>query len=170
VSRTKAILARLSRSLPGRSRPGRVGLLTFVLTVTAVFAAPPPSMADGSYYWECSYSWVTCQTGVLVSSFSYDMCKTAPFEGSRSTRVCIDYEGDYVYVKDGSSDGWPGLAEIVGGTGDVVRRLCRNTHTAGTWARCNFDWSESGSKDVYGGIVYSSASVDTTYLWSFSGA
>lgn len=154
-----------------RTRSARAGLLALLFAATAVFAAPSPSMAaDGTYYYECSYADVACQTGVLVTSFSSDICKTAPLGGSRSTTVCIDYEGDWVYVKDGSADGWPALAEIVGGNGSVYKRLCRNNHTAGTWARCNFDWPESSEKDVYGGIVYSAAITTTDLLWSFSGA
>lgn len=170
MSRIKAILAKLSRSRLGRSRPVRAGLLALVVTATTVFATPAPGMADGNYYWQCTYADVSCQTGVLVTSFSYDICKTAPLGGSRSTRVCIDYEGDYVYVKDGSSDGWPAVAEIVGGGGSVYMRLCRNPHTAGTWARCNFNWGEAGEKDVYGGIVYDYSNTSTDLLWSFSGA
>jgi hypothetical protein len=170
VSRMKAILARLSRSRLGRSRPVLAGLIALVVTATTVFATPSPGMADGDFYYQCSYADVSCQTGVLVTSFSYDICKTAPLEGSRSTRVCIDYEGDYVYVKDGSSDGWPGLAVIVGGGGSVYKRLCRNPHTAGTWARCNFNWGETSEKDVYGGIVYSYSITSYDLLWSFSGA
>jgi hypothetical protein len=168
----KAILARLSRSVLNRSRPIRAGLLALSIAVTAVFAAPSPGMAAGDdFYYDCRYSWYSCQTGVLVTSFSYDICKTAPQAGSRSTRVCVNYEGDYVYVKDGDADTWSAVAQIAGaGSGDVVFRVCRNPHGAGTWARCNFNWSESGEKDVWGGIRYDSTDLTMTNLWSFSGA
>ncbi|TDC72415.1 hypothetical protein E1193_27760 [Micromonospora sp. KC606] len=51
----------------------------------------------------------------------------------------------------------------------VADRYCRNTHGNGTWARCNFDWSEDGTKRVRGGVRYSYHSWAAGHLWEFSG-
>ncbi|TDB78806.1 MULTISPECIES: hypothetical protein [unclassified Micromonospora] len=85
-----------------------------------------------------------------------------------STIVCVDYSGDYVYVKDNDADSYSGLAYIWSQYG-VADRYCRNTHGNGTWARCNFDWSEDGTKRVRGGVRYSHNSWAAGHLWEFSG-
>ncbi|MEV0730993.1 hypothetical protein [Polymorphospora sp. NPDC050346] len=96
-----------------------------------------------------------------------DTCGT----GYGSTRICIDYDGDYVFVYDGEADGGSGLAEIYSSSGSYDFRYCRNAHGAGTWARCNFDWPEDATKRVYGGVPYSYTNHPTSSeLWHFTGA
>jgi hypothetical protein len=146
----------------------KMAIVSSVAAVVAVFAAPAPSMAGGDdFFGWCTESTVSCQTGVKVAG-PVGVCLTAPAHQG-STVVCVDYDGDYVYVKDNKSDGYPAVGEIDGGTSDLQTRMCRNNHTAGTWARCNFNWTEAGTKRVYGGILKSHDDMSYAYLWSFSG-
>lgn len=166
VKRMKTVLVGLSRSRLSANRPVRAGLLALVVTAVAVFAAPKPSMASGDQYFvSCDASWSSCQTGVKVS-YPVGVCDTvSAYYGS--TIVCIEYNGDYVYVKDNDADGDSAMARIDSEYGVAVR-YCRNPHGAGSWARCNFDWSESGTKDVWGGKLQGYSTMPVGYLWSFS--
>jgi len=151
-----------------RMKTARAVVAGLLAAVVAVFAAPAPSMAsDDNFFVLCSNSGVSCQTGVQVAG-PVGECLMAPAQQA-STIVCVDYDGDYVYVKDNKSDGYPGFGEIVSQNGDVRDRICRNNHTAGTWARCNFNWVEAGWKDVLGGILKSDRDMSYAYLWVFSG-
>ncbi len=130
----------------------------------AVFSVQSPSMADDSYFTWCGSSNVSCQTGVQVSGPSgQDTCLTDP---NRNTRVCVNYAGDIVYVRDGSEDTHSAMALITASAG-VADRWCRNPHGVGSWARCNFDWSETANKNVYGGVRINAGDARITYLWSF---
>ncbi|MEJ3746140.1 hypothetical protein WEI85_22980 [Actinomycetes bacterium KLBMP 9797] len=149
-----------------RMKTLRVGFVALVAAVTGVFVAPAPSMADGDYYDACSASWVSCQTGTRVYSTA-GYCETIVAEYG-STRICVDYDGDYVYVYDGAGDQNSAMGYISNNIGDVLDRHCRNPYGAGTWARCNFDWAEAGPKDVSAGIRFSSTSWRYGYLWTFS--
>ncbi|WP_344922359.1 hypothetical protein [Plantactinospora mayteni] len=128
-----------------------------------VFAAPTSAMADESWYDDCvAYASSVCQTGVQVGGpAGEDECATASAD-MHYTRVCINFDGDYVYVKDGKEDTHSAIAAVTGGTGSVTGRYCRNPYGNGTWARCNFDWTESGEKRVYGGYRVSDSLVHAT--------
>ncbi|MEV4758658.1 hypothetical protein AB0J86_26640 [Micromonospora sp. NPDC049559] len=166
MSRMKRALVGRSSSRVGLSRRTQAGLLTLVATAATVFGTATPSMADGDQYWVgCESASSSCQTGVKVS-YPAGVCTTASsYYGS--TAVCIDYYGDWVYVKDGDADGFAAMAHIEADAG-VRDRYCRNPHTAGTWARCHFDWSESARKEVSGGTLQNYATMPLDYLWSFS--
>jgi hypothetical protein len=151
-----------------RMKAIRVGAVALVATVIAVFAAPAPSMADGDdYYSACFASWVSCQTGTKVSG-AIGVCDTVP-AAFGATVVCVVYDGDYIYVKDGDSDGHSAMAKIKADNGSVLDRFCRNPHGAGTWARCNFDWAEAGEKRVYGGIRRTYSDMPFSYIYKFTG-
>ncbi|WP_346534350.1 hypothetical protein [Micromonospora sp. DPT] len=166
MSRMKMLLVGRSRSRFGSSRRFRAGLLALAATIVTVFAAPTPSMADGDQYFvSCEASWASCQTGVKVS-YPTGMCDTVS-AWAGATIVCIDYGGDHVYVKDNDADGSSAIAKIESEFG-VSSRFCRNPYGAGSWAACNFNWSEAGQKDVYAGILQNSATMPLQYLWSFS--
>jgi hypothetical protein len=85
-----------------------------------------------------------------------------------TTPVDLKYDGDYVYVRDGQADGHAAIAEIAGGDGNVVTRFCRNPYGYGTWAECNFDWTESGTKFVTGGYFANRNQFSSDLLWQFS--
>lgn len=160
---------KLSRIWHGLGRPLRASLLTLATTATAVFALSSPSMAGGEdYYYECTNSWASCQTGVEVSAPNGLPCGTASTY-YESTTVCIGYNGDYVYVRDGQADGYAALGSVQSSGTTVTYRLCRNNKGYGTWVRCNFDWSESGTKYVDGGYKADYYDGYTQFLWSFSG-
>ncbi|GAA3483060.1 hypothetical protein GCM10018966_075920 [Streptomyces yanii] len=53
---------------------------------------------------------------------------------------------DYVYVRDGQAEGHVAIGKIVAMEGSIATRYCRNPDGYGTWAKCNFDWAESGLK------------------------
>ncbi|WP_460807511.1 hypothetical protein [Micromonospora zhanjiangensis] len=129
-------------------------------TVVVVFAAPTPASAAEDWYYLCGV--YPCQTGVEVGA-AEGVCMTGP----ASTRVCVKYDGDYVYVLDGKADGNAAMG-IIDSEKGIGRRYCRNPHGNGTWARCNFDWSESGKKSVFGGVKYDHISMYYEFLWSFS--
>lgn len=162
----KTVLVGLSSARLGSSRRIRAGLLALAVTAVTVFATSTPSMAGGDLYFVgCESASASCQTGVKVS-YPAGVCTTAgAYYGS--TIVCVDYYGDYVYVKDNHADGFAAMAYIESEYG-LRDRYCRNPHTAGTWARCNFDWSESGRKEVSAGILQNYATMPLDYLWSFS--
>ncbi|GAA4260809.1 hypothetical protein [Dactylosporangium darangshiense] len=153
--------------LVNRVKVFRAGFVALVVTAIAVFAAPTPSMAGGDQYFvACEGVWASCQTGTKVAG-PVGVCLMADAY-YHSTIVCIDYDGDYVYVKDNKADGQSAMARIDSDRGDVLTRYCRNTHGNGTWARCNFNWSEAGEKTVYGGHLINYATMPVDYLWSFS--
>ncbi|MEQ4305380.1 hypothetical protein ABNF97_29035 [Plantactinospora sp. B6F1] len=138
-----------------------------MVTAVGVFAAPTPSMADGDLYFVgCEGAYASCQTGVKVS-YPVGVCTTAPASTYGATIVCVEYDGDYVYVKDNDADGRSAMARIDSERG-LAYRYCRNTHGAGSWARCNFNWSEAGQKQVRAGVRVNYATMPLRHLWSFS--
>jgi hypothetical protein len=158
--------------VPGRKRSAsalRGTVLSLIATVIAVFALQSPSMADEDWYSACGNSWVTCQTGVKVG-IGEGECMTAN-ASNKYTSVCVRYDNDYVYVRDGEADGYAAIAEISYANVDTKNiRLCRNNYGYGTWARCDFDWTEGVTKEVWAGYKVSYDVVWTgDYLWSFSG-
>ncbi|WP_189047283.1 hypothetical protein [Micromonospora sonchi] len=84
------------------------------------------------------------------------------------TSVCIDYDGDYVYVKDGKADGYAAMALVYSANG-VNTRLCRNNHGNGTWAKCNFNWAEAGRHAVSAGYKEQFHILRLDYLWEWYG-
>lgn len=158
-------MARFSQFRLGRSRLVQAGLLALVVTISAVLATPAPGMANGAnFHYHCTESWTSCQVGVEVSGPAGLPCGTEEFS---VTTVCIRYDGDIVYVRDGDVDGDSALAMIQSSSGDVTYRLCRNQLGAGKWARCNFDWSESATKYVSGGVLSGYYDMSGNNLWEF---
>jgi hypothetical protein len=156
-------MMRFTASTLGRSLGTRVAVVAFAIG-TVVFGLQSPSMADDGYFTWCSSSDISCQTGVEVSGpTGEDNCTTDP---NFNTRICVNYTGDIVFVRDGDADGNSAMGMVRASSG-VAERWCRNAHGNGTWAKCNFDWSESAAKDVYGGVRISSSEAQVTYLWSF---
>lgn len=152
----------------------RAGLLTLVATAATVFAAPTPGMAaEADFYEGCASGSVSCQNGVSVSSAPSSPCGSLTKELSGGvivtvSRVCVDPSGDYVYVYDGYADGYAALGQVEANSGVDVR-LCRNGHGTGTWARCNFDWSEGARKTVSVGVRVSYTNIDVYERFSFTG-
>jgi len=146
---------------------GRLGTRAAVVALaigTSVFALQSPSMADDNFFTWCGSADISCQAGVQVSEpTGQDRCITA---NVGNTRVCINYTGDIMFVRDNSGDTHSAVGRVVASSG-VSDRWCRNAHGVGTWARCNFDWVETAQKDVYGGVRISSTEARTNYLWSF---
>jgi hypothetical protein len=142
------------------------GILAAASGLALGFLAPTPAMATGDDFMSvCQSPDTSCQNGVEVSGTigPFDHCDTA----GDLTEVCVRYDGDVVYVKDGETDSHSALGMINASSG-VPTRICRNPYGSGTWARCDFDWEETAHKDVYGGekVTYDSAAVGI--LWSFS--
>jgi hypothetical protein len=158
---------RLIPSIIRRNTRARSAVLAVVASA-AVFAFPSASLAAGdTYLGECSSPNVSCQTGTEVSGpGGADRCVR---DATHNTTVCIAYNGDVVYVLDGDSDGNSALGRVdTPDAGSVRFRYCRNPYSAGTWARCNFDWVEATNHIVYGGVRYTSTSWGISYLWEFS--
>ncbi|NIH78048.1 hypothetical protein [Amycolatopsis viridis] len=143
-------------------------MATLATAGIVVAAAPTAAAAPGEpqFFGSCDVSLYTCQDGAKVSAPGpHDRCGTGP----EHTKVCIRYDGDVVYVQDGSSDGRAVMAVIEQYTGKHWdnARLCRNPHGHGTWARCRFDWKESATKVVQGSVLLSTSLTRTETLWSF---
>lgn len=156
-------MMRFTASTLGRRIGTRAAVVAFAIG-TAVFALQSPSMADDSYFTWCSSSDISCQTGAKVSGPSgQDRCITDP---NRNTRICINYNGDIMFVRDGNGDGHSAMGLAIASSG-VSERWCRNPHGNGTWAKCNFNWVETAQKDIYGGVRINSGDARVTYLWSF---
>ncbi|GAB3569731.1 hypothetical protein GCM10027445_21970 [Amycolatopsis endophytica] len=149
-----------------RKRPALI-VTTTLAAATITLTAAPSAAAEPGFLSSCSYSHVACKNGAKVSVPSpYNRCETA---GSSvgSTQVCVLYDGDVVYVKDGSADGRSALGTIVATSG-VEYRICRNPHGSGTWAKCTWNWGESAKKTVQGGVKQSAALASYNNLWSFT--
>lgn len=165
MRRLKTLLTK-SPSRMGYGRRVRIGLVALAAVAGAV-ATPAPAMASGDdFLWDCDRSDFSCQTGVQMTGTigPLDKCLTSSDYG---TEVCIRYDGDYVYVKDGAADGNAALARVHSNEG-VADRYCRNPYGVGTWARCNFDWVEDTNKLVLGGIRFNYAEYGMDGLWNFS--
>src|SRR5581483_9574456 len=110
-----------------RTKAVRAGGLALAATAVAVFANPTPSLAGGDQYFiSCEAVWASCQTGTKVAGPVGECLGTSG--AYNSTIVCVDYDGDYVYVKDGKADGYPAMAVIDSDRGNVLTRFCRNNH------------------------------------------
>jgi len=138
---------------------------TLAASVVAVFGLPAAAMAEDDYYWQCGESYISCQTGVTAGLVE-GQCETAS-AAFASTSVCVDYSGDYVYVRDGKADGFAAMAQIIVDEGSVYTRFCRNNHGYGTWVRCNFNWAEAGYHQALGGYKISSHDMEFDWLWSW---
>lgn len=149
----------------GRRRTVRVALAASGV-VLGMLAAPPAATAGGDDYTDdCKLSNASCQTGKKVTG------TVGPFNKCASTataEVCVGYDADTVFVKDRAADGHSAVAYISAQFGAVDLRYCRNTQGNGTWVKCDFDWAEDGSKEVYAGHL-DGRSAKVTYKWTFSG-
>lgn len=166
MTRLQTLTARLVPAKLGRRNGARFAVVAAAIGA-AVFAFPSPSFAEDNYFEWCSRGNVSCQTGTKVSGPSgQDACAV---EYTNYTQVCINYDGDIVYVLDGVSDGNSAIGAVsTPDAGDVSGRWCRNPHGVGTWAKCNFNWVEDTTKAVYGGVRYDSDSLWYVKLWTFS--
>ncbi|WP_027935397.1 hypothetical protein [Amycolatopsis thermoflava] len=145
----------------------RAGLVATAAIAGVVAAAPAAGAAGADYMEICQSAKVSCQNGAKVSGpGSYDRCGTTTAAASY-TQVCVEYDGDVVYVKDGSADGSSSFGKV-SSTSGTAYRFCRNPHGAGTWAKCDFDWSEAADKQVYGGVKLSYTNFNDQYLFSFT--
>lgn len=144
----------------------RGAVYTLAASMVAVFALPAAAMAEDNYYKTCGQSNVSCQTGVTAGLVEGECMTTSA--ALASTSVCVDYSGDYVYVRDGKADGYAAMAYIWSEEGVEVR-YCRNNQGYGTWVKCNFDWVEETSHTVGGGWKVSSTALELEQLWSWYG-
>jgi hypothetical protein len=142
------------------------GVFSAAAALALVLLPQTPAMATGDNFLEaCAHSDVSCQDGTHFTNGTPpgDDCQTA----SDDTRVCIVYDGDVVYVKDGQVDSHSALGWVETDSG-VPHRICRNPYGSGSWARCNFDWVEDATHKVYGGEKTSYTSYEQYGLWTFT--
>lgn len=135
--------------------------------MVAVFALPSAAMAEADFYQDCQFDDVICTFGTRVAAPQGLQCETTS-DHTGSTRVCIDYATDSVYVRDGRVDGYGAVARVWSDNG-VPWRYCANNQGEGWWVKCDFDWVEAGSHDVVGGHIINWSSKSTHGLWSWSG-
>jgi hypothetical protein len=143
----------------------RIAMLAAAALV-AVFAMPSSAMAEEYYFQDCELERVTCQFGVEVAG-PIGQCMTANAAHGK-TQVCIQYDGDYVYVKDGDADGYGAAALVLSEFGDINMRWCANRHGYGSWVRCNFNWREDGDHGVAGGYIVQYYVEEMMQLWWWS--
>ncbi|MFE9201174.1 hypothetical protein [Micromonospora sp. NPDC007230] len=148
-----------------RSRRAVGGALALATAAFVVFAAPAPAMAAEDWYKGCNDGETACQTGVQVGAGEGE-CHSTPYG---NTTVCVDYYGDYVYVKDGKTDGNSAIGAVSAYEGSYSFRYCRNPYGSGTWARCNFDWIEGAYKEAWAGYRESTPLLHLQKLWGFYG-
>jgi len=159
----RTLTDRLRRKL---NRTFKHGMVCTLAAMVAVFALPSAAMAEDNYYKTCEWTYVSCQTGV-DAGLVQGVCMTASADYA-STSVCVDYDGDYVYVRDGKADGYAAMASVNSQKGTVTDRFCRNNHGYGTWVKCNFNWTEADVHQVAGGYKIQFYDMDFEYLWTFS--
>jgi hypothetical protein len=133
----------------------------------AVFALPAAAQAEDDYYKNCSFTTVSCQTGVTNVLVEGD-CMSAGAQDHYTT-ICVDYSGDYVYVHDGQADGHSAIGFVGSNNGSVNSRYCRNNHGYNTWARCNFDWVEDTAHSAHAGYLEQYYIIELEGLWTWSG-
>lgn len=143
----------------------RLALLVTAAMV-AVLAVPSAAMAEANYYADCELERVICAYGTQVGLPQGECMTTSATYGK--TQVCVDYNGDHVYVRDGDADGH-GAAAIVYSDNGVAHRWCANNKGYGTWVHCNFDWVEEGDHAVAGGYIVQYYEEQMTQLWWWSG-
>ncbi|MFG2099851.1 hypothetical protein ACGFJ5_04550 [Micromonospora echinaurantiaca] len=146
------------------NRTVKRGAVLLAAAMVAVFALPSAAMAEDNYYKTCEYDYASCQTGVKVG-LPQGQCMTTSLAYAY-TQICIDYNGDYVYVRDGKADGYAAIG-YVNSTNGVDSRYCRNNHGYGTWARCNFDWAEAGRHAASAGYLEQFYVMHLDYLWTW---
>ncbi|MEV4756327.1 hypothetical protein AB0J86_14605 [Micromonospora sp. NPDC049559] len=142
------------------------GAVLLAAAMVAVLAVPSAAFAEETFYKSCEYDNVACQTGVEVG-LPQGQCMGAN-TAYASTQICVDYYGDYVYVRDGRSDGYAAIG-YVGSDEGILTRFCRNNHGYGTWARCNFDWVEATGHAASAGYLEQYYVMELQPLWSWSG-
>jgi hypothetical protein len=143
----------------------RVAMLLAAVGI-AVFALPSAAMAEANYYADCELDRVICAYGTQVGLPQGECMTTSTTY--HSTSVCIDYDGDHVYVRDGKADGY-GAAALVYSDNGVAHRWCANSKGYGTWVTCNFNWVEEGDHAVAGGYIVQYYVEEMTQLWWWSG-
>jgi hypothetical protein len=143
----------------------RVSIL-LAAAMAVVFGVPSAAMAEANYYADCELERVICAYGTEVG-LPQGVCMTASATYGR-TQVCVDYDGDHVYVRDGDADGH-GAAAIVYSDNGVAHRWCANNKGYGTWVHCNFNWVEEGDHGVAGGYIVQYYVEQMTQLWWWSG-
>jgi hypothetical protein len=118
------------------------------LALAALVGAAAPATAD-------------IRIGTQVSGSAGACADTSASNGH--VTVCYQADGDYLYVKDGDSDGrsaygyftWPG-----------DRDTCRNPYGYGTWVRCNYDLPE-GMRIMYQGYTQDNGGLfDPKHDWT----
>lgn len=144
------------------------GAVLVSAVLLAMSASPSAAWAEDEYYVDCWRAYVTCQTGVKVSAPQGDGDCATSGATKGMTSVCVVYDGDYVYVRDGKGDDRAAFGMVWSANG-VRDRYCLNNHGNGTWARCNFDWSEEGDHFVSGGYKDDYYDLVWDGLWSWSG-
>jgi hypothetical protein len=166
VMQTKMLLMSILPSWRAHRRV-QAGLLALIAVVASVVASPSPAMASGDdFFYRCQYSYVSCQNGESILEPPDGL--PCAYGSATSAKVCVGYNGDYVYVWDASSDGNSAIAEIFSTSG-ISERYCRNPYGHLTWVKCNFDWDESATKSLYAGYRIDYTSMTVAYLWSWSG-
>lgn len=128
-------------------------------------AAPASAQAEANYWPWCSQGDRVCVEGPQVSGHSGSEFCEWDFNGTAhpNAAACVDKANDIVWVKDTAEDGRSGMANVLGSGGTWYH--CRNKHGNGSWARCNFDWPENRSFDLYLQDWNFSAGVGSELYW-----
>jgi hypothetical protein len=86
-----------------RSRRAVSGVIALLAAAVVVFAGPAPAMAESDYANICVSTHYYCANGVEAGLVE-GQCMT-PGAIGHQTSVCVKYDGDHVYVRDGQADG-----------------------------------------------------------------
>jgi hypothetical protein len=86
-----------------RSRRAVSGVIALLAAAVVVFAGPAPAMAESDYANICVSTHNYCAIGVEAGLVE-GQCMT-PGAIGHQTSVCVKYDGDHVYVRDGQADG-----------------------------------------------------------------
>jgi hypothetical protein len=163
VNRKVDLLRNFSDRLRRSLNRTAAGVAIFIAAAMAVvFGVPSAAMAEANYYADCELDRVICTFGTQVG-LPQGQCMTTSAEYGK-TQVCVDYDGDHVYVRDGDADGH-GAAAIVLSMNGVAHRWCANSKGYGTWVHCNFNWVEEGEHSVAGGFIVGYYHEEMTQLW-----
>jgi hypothetical protein len=125
-----------------------VGALLAMLALSAS-ARPGAAHAEASYFSFCAQADRVCVEGTQVAGpVGAEFCEGDPNGSSHpNAAACVDKANDQVWVDDTAEDSRSGMAYVLGSGGTWY--ICRNKHGNGSWARCNFDWPEGRSFDLY---------------------
>lgn len=125
-------------------------IFTLMLAVTLIAASSGPANAGTTWkkglHVTHSYHW----DNPHADSWGGGDC----WGGGLDSWADVHKKGDYTYVRDMCKDGKSAvvMVYVYDSDGSVKsRKVCRNPYGVKQWAKCDWNWSENGQKELVAG-------------------